>query len=228
MGDAYNSCCVAIAGLLTDDQHDCLVHMKRPPDEKFRRIRRLIWDFVRDTDTGLPSGSLKALTEWHPLLLDRCKSLLQLLSQDFGLTFCTTVGQRLAKKALRDSPLVTAPDLAALHVPRFRVTTVHKVKGESIGAVLYAADKKQVRALLDGTKEELGRIGYVAVTRARDLLVLAIPDAAANELEADLLTAGFRRASTNVSGNATRGSIDPLATDTIGASGTLGDFSEKS
>jgi len=68
------------------------------------------------------------------------------------------------------------------------------VKGESIGAVLYAADKKHVRALLDGTKEELGRIGYVAATRARDLLVLAIPETAAKELETELLKAGFQRA----------------------------------
>lgn len=227
MGDAYNSCCVAIAGLLTDDQHDCLVHMKRPLDDRFRGIRRVIWDFVRDSDTGLPSGSLKALTEWHPLLLDRCKALLQTLAREFGLTFCSTVGQRLAKKALKDSPLVTAPDLAAVHVPRFRVTTVHKVKGESIGAVLYAADKKHVRALLDGTKEELGRIGYVAVTRARDLLVLAIPENAAKELEADLLTAGFQRASATVSGNAVRGQIPPNAKNTVGASGSLIDFFEK-
>ena len=204
MGDAYNSCCVAIAGLLTDDQHDCLAYMKRPLDEQFRGIRRLIWGFVRDSDTGLPSGSLKALTEWHPLLLDRCKRLLHVLSQDFGLTFCPTVGQRLAKRALKDRPLVTAPDLAAAHVPRFRVTTVHKVKGESISAVLYAADKKHVRALLNGTEAELGRIGYVAVTRARDLLVLAIPETAVKELEADLMTVGFQRASTKVPSTATR------------------------
>lgn len=227
MGDAYNSCCVAIAGLLTDDQHDCLMHMKRPLDEHYRGIRRLIWDFVRDSDTGLPSGSLKALSEWHPLLVDRCKQLLQALSQDFGLTFCATVGQRLAKKALKDSPLVIAPDLAAVHVPRFRVTTVHKVKGESIGAVLYAADKKHVRALLDGTKEELGRIGYVAATRARDLLVLAIPESVTKELEADLLKAGFQRASATVSVNAPRGPTDPIAKDAINTSGMLIDFLEK-
>ena len=224
MGDAYNSCCAAIAGLLTDDQHDCLVHMKRPLDEQFRGIRRLIWDFVRDPETGLPSGSLKALSEWHPLLLDRCKQLLQALSQDFGLTFCATVGQRLAKKALKDSPLVVTPDLAAVHVPRFRVTTVHKVKGESIGAVLYAADKKHVRALLDGTQEELGRIGYVAVTRARDLLVLAIPETAAKDLEIDLLKAGFQRASAIVSVNAPRGPADLVVKETISASGSLIDF----
>jgi hypothetical protein len=195
--------------------------MKRPQDERFRGIRRRIWGFVRDYETGLPPGSLKALSEWHPLLLDRCKQLLQALSQDFGLTYCSTVGQRLAKKALKDSPLVPAPDLAAAHIPRFRVTTVHKVKGESIGAVLYAADKKHVRALLDGTKEELGRIGYVAATRARDLLVLAIPETAAKALEGDLLKAGFRRASATVSVSAPPGPTEPIAMDTIPPSGKL-------
>ncbi len=54
-----------------------------------------------------------------------------------------------------------------------RVETVHQVKGESIGAVLYVANKANITALLDGTATEEGRIGYVALTRAKNLFWLA-------------------------------------------------------
>lgn len=60
---------------------------------------------------------------------------------------------------------------------------------------MYVARKKHIRALLEGTQSELGRIGYVALTRARNLFVLAVPDNALDDLEADLEAKGFRRAS---------------------------------
>jgi hypothetical protein len=48
------------------------------------------------------------------------------------------------------------------------------VKGESLDAVLYLADKEHVKALVNGTGTELGRIGYVALTRARNLFWLGL------------------------------------------------------
>jgi hypothetical protein len=71
---------------------------------------------------------------------------------------------------------------------------VHKVKGESLDAVLYVAKKPHVRALLDGTGTEDGRIGYVALTRARDLFVLAGPGSCLPEFEPELQSAGLKRA----------------------------------
>ncbi|HKT96891.1 MAG TPA: hypothetical protein VJS30_10180 [Paraburkholderia sp.] len=55
-----------------------------------------------------------------------------------------------------------------------RVSTVHRVKGENIPAVLYVTNPLSLASLLAGAKNEDGRIGYVAVTRAGDLLILAI------------------------------------------------------
>ena len=63
-----------------------------------------------------------------------------------------------------------------------------------ISAVLYVAKKGHVRALLDGTSSEEGRIGYVALTRARDLFVLAVPASCLAEFEANLQTKGLQRA----------------------------------
>jgi hypothetical protein len=58
---------------------------------------------------------------------------------------------------------------------------------------MYVADKAQVRELLEGTKTEVGRIGYVAVTRARNLFVLAIPENCIGEFEEKLLERGFKK-----------------------------------
>jgi hypothetical protein len=49
--------------------------------------------------------------------------------------------------------------------------------------VLYVAKKPHVRALLNGTGTEDGRIGYVALTRAKDLFVLALPENCLKEFE---------------------------------------------
>ena len=67
-------------------------------------------------------------------------------------------------------------------------------KGESLDAVLYVAAKDHVQALLAGVDSEVGRIGYVAVTRARNLLWLAVPSNALKELRPALLASGFQEA----------------------------------
>ncbi len=72
--------------------------------------------------------------------------------------------------------------------------TVHQAKGESLDAVLYVATKDHVRALLAGTNSEVGRIGYVAVTRAKNLLWLGVPASAINEMRPALLGKGFQEA----------------------------------
>ena len=76
---------------------------------------------------------------------------------------------RTSGKALVDANTERAVIDAAL-----RVETIHGVKGESLDAVLYLADKEHVKALVNGTGTELGRIGYVALTRARNLFWLGI------------------------------------------------------
>jgi hypothetical protein len=72
--------------------------------------------------------------------------------------------------------------------------TVHQAKGESLDAVLYVATKDHVQALLAGVNTEVGRIGYVAVTRAKTLFWLGVPANAVKELRPALLAAGFQEA----------------------------------
>ena len=63
-----------------------------------------------------------------------------------------------------------------------------------MGSEMCIRDRKgHVRALLNGTSTEEGRIGYVALTRARDLFVLAVPDNCLAEFEGELQAIGLKR-----------------------------------
>src|SRR5690606_15048446 len=156
--------------------------MLRPQDDTMRRLRQRIWSFVRDPDAGLPPASLVADSGWHPLLVPRTRALIVALVSEFGMVSADNLGQRLATTRLGRHPLLKAPTLTAVGAS-FRTSTVHRVKGESLDAVLYVAKKPHIRALLDGTSSEEGRIGYVALTRARDLFVLAVPDNCLKDFE---------------------------------------------
>jgi hypothetical protein len=153
--------------------------------------RQLIWQFTRDAETGLPHATKAASTEWHPVMVARIKELVSKLANAIGTTPADSLGQKLSKKDLPDAPLMAAADLASVDVQRMRVDTVHQVKGESLDAVLYIATKEHAERLVEGVGTEVGRIGYVAVTRARNLVWLGIAAASVNELRPKLLASKF-------------------------------------
>lgn len=191
---AFGEACMGVIGLLAPEHSGLASQLVRGSGADIAGLRRAIWAFVRDPETGLPSSTLLADTEWHPLLCVRARGLLDELEAGFGLKPGENLGNKLAKKALEHRPLAEIADLAQIEVPAFHVSTVHKVKGASLDAVLYVAKKGHVQALLDGTGSEEGRIGYVALTRARDLFVLAVPQGCLPEFEADLNAIGLQRA----------------------------------
>ena len=191
--DAFEAAAVAIIGLLDEKHSELLSELLRPTKTSAtRKLRRDIWGFMRDPLTGLPSSSLVADTEWHPELVKRTKLFIEHLEASFDLAPGKNLGQKLAKKRIENRPLCQQLDLAQPDSFDFRVSTVHKVKGESLDGVMYAVTKKHAEELLEGTKTEAGRIGYVALTRARNLFVLAVPDAAVNALAPRLQAVGFR------------------------------------
>lgn len=143
----------------------------------FRQIRRHLWKFASDPEHGLPHVTLKARSEWHPQVLSRMTKLLQTFEADFGLAIEDNIPRKLAKRGLPTTELSPSGSNAGI-----RVDTVHRSKGESLDAVLYFATAEHAKAMLDGPTTELGRIGYVAVTRARDLLWVAIPESCAARL----------------------------------------------
>lgn len=155
-------------------------------------LRREIWAFTRDAAGGLPSASLVADTEWHPLLVDRVRILLEKLQTHFNLKPADNIGRKLAKKGIPNVALSSAKDLAEADTALLRVDTVHQAKGESLDAVLYMTLKEHAVELLGGVTTEVGRIGYVAATRARDLLWVAVPANALKELRPILQVKGFQ------------------------------------
>lgn len=189
--DCFRLVCRAVVGLLDDASNSLSSDLQGAPHEDWKlRLRRLLWAFTRDDETGLPSSSLLAKTEWHPKLVKNIRILLAEIDKKFGLKPVATIGNKLAKKGLEDIAL-TGARANKKQGPGLRVETVHQVKGESIDAVLYVANKSNIEALLAGTETEEGRIGYVAVTRARNLFWLAVPNACLKALRENLIAAGF-------------------------------------
>lgn len=190
---AFQRVAVAVVALLDNAPHGLVSQITRSDsDAADRELRKAIWAFTRDAATGLPSSSLVADTQWHSLLLSRIRVLLASLESKFGLKSTDNIGRKLSKKALPNAPLASVEDLAHSDATRLRVDTVHKAKGESLDAVLYITLREHAQALLDGVSTEVGRIGYVAATRARDLLWVAVPDSALKELRPTLLARGFK------------------------------------
>lgn len=181
-----------IIRLLADPPRGLLAMLTQPARHpEVRHLRRRVWAFTRDPEAGLPSSALPADSGWHPHLLKRLKLVLAGLQRDLGLQIANNLGNKLAKKGLPSTPLVAA-DLAVNPDAQIRVDTVHQVKGESLDAVLYMATKEHAAALLAGVDSEVGRIGYVAVTRARNLLWLAVPANSLAELKPALLAHGIQ------------------------------------
>lgn len=59
------------------------------------------------------------------------------------------------------------------------------------------ATKEHAQALLGGVSTEVGRIGYVAATRARDLLWVAVPHNSLKDLRPQFLARGFKEVGTD-------------------------------
>ena len=140
-----------------------------------KELRKDVWLFVRSQDKGLPAATLEASSKWHTLLKGRFIELLNKIEHDYGYLQVENIGRKLAKTGLIDAPLLLDQELEVDESLKIRVDTVHQAKGESLDAVLYMAQKPHIEAMLDGVGSEVGRIGYVAVTRAKDLFVLGVP-----------------------------------------------------
>jgi hypothetical protein len=195
--NAFQRVAIGVAALLDKPPHSLVNHIIQPGTSsakfpKARALRREIWAFTRDPKDGLPSASLTADTQWHPQFLVNIRILLVKLQTEFGLTTAANIGLKLKKTGLPNAPLSSAKDLADDKAPLLRVDTVHQAKGESLDAVLYMTLKDHAEELLAGVGTEVGRIGYVASTRARDLLWVAIPNNTLKDLRPLFEAKGFQ------------------------------------
>jgi len=190
----YHGCfklvCRAIIGLLDNAPHGLISGLQgQSHEDGMSGLKRLLWRFSRSADVGLPSSALSAKTDWHTQLFTNVKALLVEIEKQYEYKIAGKLGTKLTKKLLPDLPLAGT---TVIQAHGFRVETVHQVKGESIGAVMYLAKKSHIEALLSGTGDEEGRIGYVAITRAKNLFWLAVPQSCLKELKDKLINSGFQ------------------------------------
>lgn len=160
------------------------------PDQSAKELRRVVWAFLRSGDTGLPVAWLKAKADWLPLLKPRVAALLKTIEAQCGLQAIPTWKNNVTTAQLGEAPL-WKQDLFGEDASSIEVKTVHKAKGQSINAVLYVAKSKDLKSLLAGPLTEDGRIGYVAITRACNLLLLAIPEGTPDDVLKELGLKGF-------------------------------------
>lgn len=159
-------------------------------DTSARELRRLVWAFLRSPTCGIPPAKSRAKADWQPALKGNLEALLSQISTECGLSCLTTWKQNVTTKGLGDAPLWDQ-DLFDTSIAMPVVKTVHQAKGESIDAVMYVLKPRDVKNLLAGPIHEEGRIGYVGLTRARDLLILAIPDTTATSVVEQLKSKGL-------------------------------------
>ena len=92
-----------------------------------------------------------------------------------------TLGKKIQRRGLNQSQLALPLFEEQQLFPSIRHDTIHKVKGESIEAVLVLGGVKvwnSVVSAVSGCQDsEDRRLAYVAMSRARDLLVLSLPQA---------------------------------------------------
>jgi len=184
------NCVVGLLDKVPDNLVSMLANCSRYPE--VRDMCQDIWLFVRSSDEGLPSSLLNGSTAWHDLAKARLVKLLDTIKEKYGYSKVSNIGNKLSKKGLVDEPLMLDPELALGKKSTIRIDTVHQAKGESLDAVLYVASKSHIDELLNGVSTEVGRIGYVAVTRAKKLFVLGVPKSAAKELAPKLKGIGLR------------------------------------
>lgn len=155
------------------------------------KMRRLIWDLIRQPEFGIPSATLDARRTWLTNLKANLTKWLERVETDTALRRVSIWTSRVTTRDLPEAGPLLAVDLGQNDWSGIRVGTVHSAKGEGIAAVMYLTLKKNLDALVAGTAEEEGRIGYVAATRARDLLVVAIPQTTSTNTVKKLNALGF-------------------------------------
>lgn len=190
---AFDACIRAVLRLLDPAPQTLRLELMQPSAKgDAHTLRRLLWKFLRNPEDGLPDAGLRGRSGWQPALKERVASLLRQVEATTAYRGSNTWRNSLTTAALDDTPL-WEPDLVDVDRRGLRMDTVHKVKGEGIPVVLYVARTQDITQLLAGGTTELGRIGYVAVTRARDWLLVAVPRTARRTLLDKMEAAGIQR-----------------------------------
>lgn len=142
-----------------------VIHRGREPESNRVYWRSLAWQFLRGY---LPEPGELGFGEW----IDALRAALNRFAKDQGIVLRLKIGSLLKKVNL---PEGTVAAMLRRPAVALRTSTIHGVKGESVGAVMVIGTTAQHKKWLSLDDAELRAIAYVAFTRAEELLVLVCP-----------------------------------------------------
>ncbi len=161
-----------------------------PESDEAAWVKIAIWRFVK-SPLGLPAVNLTG-SEWISLLKQR----LELLIRGLGVKDVPNLNLKIKKTGLDANQLKLPLFEVQTLFPRIRQETIHQVKGESIDAVLVLGSAKfwnsVVESVVSGENSENRRLAYVAMTRARHLLVVGLPASHFDKYASKWTEWGFR------------------------------------
>ena len=144
-----------------------------PNSRERMAVALAIWKFVKSPDRLMPVSQLGEA--WIPSMRAQVGGLIE----EIGLQCGVKLGQQIRATGLSAAQKVLPLFESVQEFPDVRLGTIHQVKGESIDAVLVIGSTKfwnsVMAAVRSGDNTEDRRLAYVAMTRARHLLVVGLP-----------------------------------------------------
>ena len=144
-----------------------------PNSRERMAVALAIWKFVKSPDRLTPVSQLG--NTWIPSMRTELTSLIE----EIGLQCDAKLGQHIKATGLSAAQKALPLFESVPEFPEVRQDTIHQVKGESIDAVLVIGSTKfwnsVMAAVQSGDNTEDRRLAYVAMTRARHLLVVGLP-----------------------------------------------------
>ncbi|MCY4362413.1 MAG: ATP-dependent helicase [Gammaproteobacteria bacterium] len=163
-----------------------------PNSRERTAVALAIWKFVKSPDRLTPVSQLG--DTWIPTMRTQLASLIE----EIGLQCGAKLGQHIKATGL-SAAQKALPLFESVHeFPEVRQDTIHQVKGESINAVLVIGSTRfwnsVMAAVRSGDNTEDRRLAYVAMTRARHLLVVGLPKEHYDKHSKTWVDWGFRAA----------------------------------
>ena len=178
-----------VRGLTADDS--LWERIDADPNSRERMAVALaIWKFVKNPDRLIPVSQLG--DTWIRSMRKQLAGLIE----EIGLQCDARLGQHIKATGL-SAAQKALPLFESVHeFPKVRQDTIHQVKGESIDAVLVIGSTRfwnsVMAAVRRGDNTEDRRLAYVAMTRARHLLVVGLPKGHYDEHSRTWVEWGFR------------------------------------
>lgn len=142
--------------------------------EKAQQIHLCVWKFLRD------SNRLPALSDAASVWLEKVKTHFAALLSEVGINTKAKMGLHFKRTGLTDEQMTLPLHTGNKNIAVLRTDTIHKVKGEGIDAVLVVGSEDffndVVKSVESNEDTEQRRLCYVAMTRAKHLLVVATPN----------------------------------------------------